>query len=163
MINDSLSNNMDELFSNFHFCKYFVSFPRWRPQNHHCAFIKRFEVWTHSSAMATMPRAHYVCLPPDQNFFWPEYENSCIFRASLARDVLVFLLFYHRKKIPKLGCQSWEIEGGAQVGTLVGLLCLRHGRWQNSDPFAKNYRSCPIRTQNRVTSKLGLLQPRIGL
>ena len=108
-------------------------------------------------------RAHYVSLPPGQKFFWPEYENSCIFRASCHKDVLVFMLFYHRKKIPKLGCQSGEIEGGAQVGTLVGLLCLRHGRWQNSDPFAKNYRSCPIRTQNRVTSKLGLLQPRIGL
>ena len=72
--------------------------------------------------------AHYVCLPPDQNFFWPEYENSCIFRASCHKDVLVFMLFYHRKKIPKLGCQSGEIEGGAQVGTLVGLLRLRYGR-----------------------------------
>ena len=73
-------------------------------------------------------RMHYVCLPPDQKFFWPEYENSCIFRASCHKDVLVFMLFYHRKKIPKLGCQSGEIEGGAQVGTLVGLLRLRYGR-----------------------------------
>ena len=82
--------------------------------------------------MATFGRAergaHYVSLPPGQNFFWPEYENSCIFRASCHKDVLVFMLFYHRKKIPKLGCQSGEIEGGAQVGTLVGLLRLRYGR-----------------------------------
>ena len=50
-------------------------------------------------------RAHYVCLLPDQNFFWPEYENSCIFRASCHKDVLVFMLFYHRKKF-----QSWGVR-----------------------------------------------------
>ena len=48
-------------------------------------------------------RSHYVCLPPDQNFFWPEYESSCISRASCHKDVLVFLLFYHRKK-------SWGVR-----------------------------------------------------
>ena len=78
--------------------------------------------------MPARARPHYVSLPPDQKIFWPEYENSCIFRASCHKDVLVFMLFYHRKKNPKLGCQSGEIEGGAQVGTLIGLLRLRYGR-----------------------------------
>ena len=32
-----------------------------------------------------------------------------------------------QKQFSKLGCQSREIEGGAQVGRLVGLLLLGHG------------------------------------
>ena len=93
----------------------------------------------------------------------PESKNWSLFGVSRQRDVVVLRLFNPCLKPAKLVTQSREIERGPHVGIVDGLLLLRYDTYQKSDPYAKDFMSCPIWPLNRMTSKLSLLQPQIGL
>ena len=85
---------------------------------------ERFPLWYQPCKWhLTRRRAQWwICykLPPDPNFFWPEYENSCIFRASCHKDVLVFMLFYHRKKFQSWGVRAERSREGLRSAHLLG-------------------------------------------